>query len=385
MKHNFGRRGHLTAGAVLLAAIAAFSWAYIGQSNERPSQAITPTVPAAIGAYLNSDVTGVNNISGFQSWLGGPEITVGRSYLASQSWSDIEGPDWVLNPWSTWVKAKPNRIFVLNVPMLSPNEPGSAGNNDSQISTDLQRGARGEFNAHYRKLAERLVAKGASDTTLVLGWEMSGFDFRHRCAPNPTAWKAYWIQIHDTMRSVPGQDFVFNFNPNRGPDKIRFQDCWPGDQYVDEIGIDAYDQPAGSNFSQQRTEPNGLDQIAAFAAAHGNKPLSIPEWGLFRNGDNPAYIQGMYDWITTHNVRWQSITDYCNHGVWRCTQNPNSSARYRSLFKQVATPNPPTPPPAPAPAGQAREAEQGATAAPAAVRNDPAASGGRAVRFNGNQ
>jgi hypothetical protein len=34
------------------------------------------------------------------------------------------------------------------------------------------------------------------------------------------------------------------------------------------------------------------------------------------------------------NVLYQSISDYCPHGVWRCAANPNASDEYRSLFSR---------------------------------------------------
>lgn len=283
----------------------------------------------AIGAFLGSDQTGVNAVPGFQTWLGGPEITVGRTYLAPNSWTDVQGNDWAINPWSAWVKAKPGRMLALNVPMMAPNE--SHTTNTALLSSQLQQGARGDFNAHYRILAQKLVAAGVPEATVILGWEMNGTGYDGRCNTNPTAWKQYWIQIVNTMRAVPGQKFIFNFNTTHTRDAIPFDQCWPGDQYVDEFGIDIYDW-GFSSWSALQTSDRGPDQIAAFAAAHGNKPLSIPEWGLFSRGDNPAFVQGLYDWMKVNNVKWHTIADYCPAGFYRCTSNQLSSAKYKQLF-----------------------------------------------------
>ena len=41
----------------------------------------------------------------------------------------------------------------------------------------------------------------------------------------------------------------------------------------------------------------------------------------------------MAAWIADHDVVYQSITDYCPHGVWECADgNPEASAAYRELF-----------------------------------------------------
>lgn len=186
------------------------------------------------------------------------------------------------------------------------------------------------------------------DTIVVLGWEMNGTTYTHRCGPDPEAWKKYWNRIVTTMRSVPGQKFRFDFTPSRGPDAIPWTKCYPGDDTVDIIGMDSYDQPTGMSFDQQVREPYGLQAHVDFAKAHG-KPISYPEWGLFRNGDNPEYMRRMLDWIEEHKPLYNTLTDYCPHGVWQCGANPKSAHVYRStLFGRTDEPTPPlTPTPEP--------------------------------------
>jgi len=93
-----------------------------------------------------------------------------------------------------------------------------------------------------------------------------------------------------------------------------------------------YDQRPGSSFQDYIDQPGGLRAQAEFEAQHG-KPISFPEWGLFDYGDDPQYVQGMHDWIASHDVVYQTVTDYCPHGVWQCAgHNPKASARYRALF-----------------------------------------------------
>ena len=49
----------------------------------------------------------------------------------------------------------------------------------------LRQGAAGQFDHHYKALAERLVALKVPDTVIVLGWEMNGTTYTHRCGPDP--------------------------------------------------------------------------------------------------------------------------------------------------------------------------------------------------------
>lgn len=292
------------------------------------------TVP--LGAFLGTGQSGVDAIAEFESWLGVP-VTVGRGYVPGRSWANLEGPDSILDPWSAWRRARPDRMLVLNVPMVVPNEPALS---DADVATLLREGADGAYDRHFRTLARRLVDRGAADTVIVLGWEMNGTTYSSRCGPNPLAWKQYWERIVTSMREVPGQHFRFDFAPVRGSQATSWPDCYPGDAVVDIIGMDTYDMHPGQTFTDYVHQPYGLQAQADFAAAHG-KPMSYPEWGLFEHGDNGAYVDAMHTWLSTHNVAYQTITDYCPHGVWRCPDNPSSREVYSRLFGVTRSSQPP--------------------------------------------
>ncbi|MFI6034118.1 glycoside hydrolase family 26 protein [Streptomyces sp. NPDC051315] len=285
-----------------------------------------PRDPPAFGAYVGYDSTAVRRLAELDGWVGAATPRVGRAFLPGDRWSRIEGEPGHLRHWGTWRRARADRMFVLNVPMLERNE---AHLPDSVVRMELAKGAGGAYDEHFRVLGRRLVALGLRDAVLVVGWEMNGITYTHRCGPDPAAWKRYWTRIVRVMRAVEGQRFRFEFTPNRGRDAIPWTKCYPGDAYVDVIGMDAYDQPEGMRFEEQVDEPYGLADHVRFAKRHG-KPVAYPEWGLFRNGDNPAYVRGMLAWFARHRPLYQTISDYCPHGVWRCRDNPRSSAVYRA-------------------------------------------------------
>ncbi|MFG2427586.1 glycoside hydrolase family 26 protein [Streptomyces sp. NPDC048590] len=319
----------------------------------------------ALGAYLDYGPKGVQRMAELSRWLGGTELRAGHSYLPGDLWENIEGRPGFLASWAAWRKADPDRMFVLNTPMLERNEERVP---DGQVRALLRRGAAGDFDQHFEKLAERLVLLGVPDTVIVLGWEMNGTTYTHRCGPDPVAWKAYWKRIVTAMRSVPGQDFRFDFAPSRGRDAVPWTECYPGDDVVDIIGMDSYDQPPARTFEEQVSEPYGLQKHVDFAAEHG-KPISYPEWGLFRNGDNPAYMRGMLEWMERHKPLYQTVTDYCPHGVWQCSENPESSR----LFREALSGLPDAPGTSPDPSGTptAPEPEIPEPTHPAPGTNDP--------------
>ncbi|AXG79612.1 glycoside hydrolase family 26 protein [Streptomyces paludis] len=309
--------------------------------KRKPPQAASP----ALGAYLDFGPSGVQRIAAMEKWLGGTELRVGHTYLPGDVWSNIEGSPGFLEDWAAWRKAKDDRLFVLNVPMLERTEGRVP---DRLVRRELRRGAYGQYDGHFTALARRLVDLGVPDTVIVLGWEMNGTTYTHRCGPDPQAWKRYWNRIVTAMRAVPGQKFRFDFAPNRGRDAVPWTACYPGDDVVDVIGMDSYDQPPGRTFDEQVNEPLGLQEHVDFAAAHG-KVISYPEWGLFRNGDNPEYMRRMLQWIDTYKPLYNTVTDYCPHGIWQCEKNPESSKVFRSMLSAREPDPTPTPTPEPTP------------------------------------
>ncbi|MGW4551452.1 glycoside hydrolase family 26 protein [Streptomyces violaceorubidus] len=333
------RRRPARAAAAAIAA-AAFLAAGPGVAAGEPA---APEPVPAFGAYLDYGPRGVARMAALSHWLGGAELRVGHTYLPGDRWSNIEGAPGFLDVWADWRTREADRMLVLNVPMMERNEEHV---DDDEVRELLRQGAAGRFDHHFRALAERLVALKVPDTVLVLGWEMNGTTYTHRCGPDPEAWKTYWNRIVTTMRAVPGQKFRFDFAPSRGRDAVPWTQCYPGDATVDIIGMDAYDQPRGMSFDEQVKEPYGLQAHVDFAKAHG-KPVSYPEWGLFRNGDNAAYMRRMLAWMDEHKPVYNTVTDYCPHGVWQCDDNPRSTAVYRSvLFGRTDEPEPTVPTPA---------------------------------------
>lgn len=356
--------GTLAAGVLLSgAAVAPAGHAAEPPPARDPLPSTPPATAPALGAYLHYGPSGIRRMAGLEKWLGGTELRVGHTYLPGDVWSNIEGRPEFLEPWTQWRRAREDRLFVLNVPMLVRNEDHLP---DPVVRQMLRLGADGRFDHHFRTLGERLVRLEAPDTVVVLGWEMNGITYTHRCGPDPEAWKTYWRRIVTAMRAVPGQRFRFDFAPSRGTDAVPWTECYPGDDVVDILGMDSYDQPPGENFDEMVEQPYGLRHHVEFAAAHG-KPISYPEWGLFRNGDNPEYMRRMLEWIDRHRPLYHTITDYCPHGVWQCDDNPRSSEVFRATLslprpepkpeETEPAPEPPTAEPAPDPEPKPEPAE----------------------------
>ncbi|MGK6324284.1 glycosyl hydrolase [Sphingomonas sp. DT-51] len=210
----------------------------------------------------------------------------------------------------------------------------------------LEQAAAGQYNANYLALAKDMVANaGGGDKIYVrLGWEMNGNGwFPWSANGHEKAYVGAFQQFVDTARSVSDK-FVFEWTPNIGSQGMDVASVYPGDQYVDVIGLDFYyntqwdpkDPVAAFNYFVN--QPYGLQWQQDFADAHG-KPTAIGEWGV--NSDTAgAFIEMAAQWFKDHNVTyqnyWNSNADF--KGRLSDGQYPNAGKVFQAIFGQGIDP-----------------------------------------------
>jgi beta-mannanase len=195
----------------------------------------------------------------------------------------------------------------------------------------LAQGATGAFNSYFVTLAQTLVAGGQSNAYLRLGWEFDGswMPWEATTPSTEASFATYFQQIVTAMRSVPGEKFRFEWNPDAGAfteSGYSVAAAYPGNAYVDVIGLDAYDQswatPQTPTNSWSTTALPALVVAQQFASAHG-KPLAFAEWGVtIRSdghglGDDPNYVNQMVSWMEnpSNDVAYEAYFDAAVSGV----------------------------------------------------------------------
>jgi hypothetical protein len=329
-------------GAGLMAAgFAAFSATSSGASN-----------PPPLGIY-----EGYENSSGVHS-LGsaiGQQPAYAMDYLDATSWSSMESG--AANEAASWSTSGYSMTF--SVPML-PNSGAT-----------LADGAAGDYDSYFASIAQGLVANGEASSILRIGWEFNGdWTAWYADSSDSSEFVTYWQQIVNTIRSVPGADFKFEWCPNIGESSAtgNLANYYPGNGYVDYIGEDVYDQAYGSypgaaqEFSNLETESGGLNWLTSFAAGQG-KPVVLGEWGLgngpgnagqaytddneeVSGGDDPTFINDMAKWMADNSVYEATYFDFESTAL-SSNSNPNS---YHALIADfgpggVAGGPPSSPPP----------------------------------------
>ncbi len=294
-------------GAVLVTALCA------GCAGNGAGTAPVPNVNVGrvpLGLYAGAAEPG--GVARFAAQTGS-DPSLGSDYLPrTVGWAgmvDVRPLRRILAPW----EASRYRL-VLGVPLI-PTRDGRA------VGT-LAAGASGAYDDEFATLARTLVHYHEGDAVLRLGWEFNGtwYPWSVTDATDAADYAAFFRAVVITMRAVPGTDFRFVWNPTSGPEPEPAQNAYPGDGYVDYIGLDLYDQVWGIPqvpalaWPRYLTEADGLQWLASFAHEHG-KPVAIPEWAVTIRadghglGDDPLYVGKMAQWIATHDVAFTSYFD----------------------------------------------------------------------------
>lgn len=360
-----------TLSGTLAVGIVLFWFTATGYAQQPAASATAPRETPQFCVYRGPAPYGPKNNPAYAEWLGLPAVW-GEDFEPQENWDNIEGGGWQLRPWSQWKNAVPGRRFVLTVTILPGgwNLSGPKIGIDAGKAVSWEAAARGDYTHHFRKLAENLIKAGLEDSLLRLGHEFNGGWYTWRASKHEKQFAAYWRQIVTAMRAVPGTHFRFVFNPSQGYQQCGGEQCWPGDEYVDDVGLDVYDQswqqgtypiPADATaedrlvrhkkvWNELLSGNHGLIFWRDFAKAH-NKPFSIPEWGVWKRPDghggcdNPYFIEQMHKFIMdpANRVAWHCYFDITTKGEAHhqlspgpdgkfATDFPQSAARFKDLF-----------------------------------------------------
>ncbi|WP_236705481.1 glycosyl hydrolase [Frankia sp. ACN1ag] len=206
-----------------------------------------------------------------------------------------------------------------------------------------------------------LNAYGRQDSIIRIGWEGNG-DWYQWSATNPTDYVNCFRHVADSINATSEPDptlcWGLNAHYSQNPPSHNAMDMYPGDAWVDAVGLDAYDfypaSPTKAAFDAQASAVGGLNYWYNFAQSR-NKLFGVGEWGVVDGsgsaggGDSANYVQWMYDWFTAHagkGFAWEFYFNNCDPGnvgsnLYRplssnCVyRNPNAAARYRQLYTRT--------------------------------------------------
>jgi hypothetical protein len=283
----------------------------------------------ASGAFIPGD--NVARHTEFGNWRGAPTDVV-VTWTGRWVWSDIVSPHWLLDRWSD-----SRQLISIGVPPFPEGEWGS-----------LSRCASGEYDHHWRTFGRSMRDSGMAHRTVIrLGWEFTGFWYRW-AARNPWEFAACWRRVHSAAESeAPGLRWDWTVHRGRSPLGIDPRDAYPGDAYVDVVGVNSYDGWPGATdrntWREHYAGDYGLKFWADFARQHGKK-LSVPEWGVYpgsawfgnNGGDNPYYIARMFGFFRKQAdiLAYESyFNETASYYAGALSLNPAAADEYRRQIR----------------------------------------------------
>jgi hypothetical protein len=220
-----------------------------------------------------------------------------------------------------------------------------------EIDGSLAECAAGDYDAHWTRFGETLSAHGRGDSIVRLAWQFNGDDVPW-AATSAGTWIACYRRVTGAIREAAPRvwmDWSMNAHGTSQPAGGDAFDVYPGDEFVDVVGIDAYDMtpssPDRAAWDAQCNGKQGLCQVVDFARAHG-KRVGVGQWAVVTcngfgdaGGDNPFFVEKMHEAFTT-NADVMAYETYYNDPNPRefCTslfepvEAPRAAARYAELF-----------------------------------------------------
>lgn len=271
------------------------------------------------------------------AWRGDPATV-------AAGWADVDDGNqryvWVLDYYTNWTGS-----FDL--------APGFFVGGDS--GENMRAAAEGDYEERWREAMQNVYQKAPQMETLFIrpAHEMNGNWYPWSVTPENKddfieAWRRYYRIIQEELVDK-GVDARVTMGYNKDPvNEMHPDDFWPGDEYVDVIGVDYYDMYP-SYFTQQDWDsqyyatraggPYGIGAWRAYAEERG-KPLAFPEWGTHpgQMQDNPFFILKMNEFMRDNAGSGPGQVLYdCYFNAWEETRLhpdsyvPEAAAAYQSL------------------------------------------------------
>lgn len=274
----------------------------------------------------------------FGDWRGRPVDVHVLFSGEHETWEDIT--DHLTGGWfKTRVQQSPQP--VISLPMLPKSE-----------AKQHAKCAAGQFNAIFQEFGRNLIAAGAQNAVVRLGWEANiGSDSHPWGIDTPAEipnYKRCFAQLVTALRSTARSLKIEWSIGKKFDSKMPALTTYPGNSYVDIWGLHYYDRPpvasqqawdAEVNSTEGKTRhPVGIGAWLA-EAKRNRKRLAVPEWGVW-NIDNPLYIELMYKFFKA-NAGSIAYENYFNlnekHWIFLpdgvgTTPYPLSATKYKELW-----------------------------------------------------
>jgi len=198
----------------------------------------------------------------------------------------------------------------------------------------LARVAAGRYDGMIRRYADS-VRDFRCRVVISFGHEMNGWWY-HWGEPwtKPAAFIAAWRRIHDIFAAEGTTNVVWSWDPSH---QYRYgatmASLWyPGDAYVDWVGIDGYLRP-GETFAQIfATQLSDIRRVTS-------KPVYLAETGVAGGKDQAWQIANLFAALRKYHLTGLVWFDLNRKQPWRLEGRPAGLAAYRQAVADLRRPH----------------------------------------------
>jgi len=319
-----GAAGPVGAGLVVLLVLAACTGDRTGgpvaQPGEEPPAALRVGVslpsyhydPQAVGAWEVAAGHRADVVQTFVPWLYGESKDLTR--FPAHRVREISGPGRVVE--ITWTPAEPAE---------GEGRPG----------IPLAEIADGEHDDYVRRFARDVRDSGLT-IRLRFAHEMNGYWSRWsetNAVNHPGDYVRAWRHLHDVFKAEGATRVAWVWSPNIVGDQTQpLPELYPGDAYVDEIGIDGYSYPrSGCPGPRELFDPT-LAQVRELSQV----PVAIAEVGVSTDcRDRNVWVADLFGYARTSGlvgVTWWERTG--GEEDFRIVDSPDTLAALREALHE---------------------------------------------------
>lgn len=118
----------------------------------------------------------------------------------------------------------------------------------------------------------------------------------------PQQYKQLWVETQELLKSNGVHSLLYAYSPNTLSSAEEFDKYYPGDEYVDILGVDIYNHSGNEMFTSQLK--SNLEILRQKAAVN-NKPYALTESGNNNFGaDKNWWTQVVYPGIKDSGIAW---------------------------------------------------------------------------------
>lgn len=287
----------------------------------------------------------------FGTWRGRP-VEIGGTWMDTNATTQIQGPSWSVGPGAQWgqftgcMDIAPGAIWLADGESWANAASGSYDTRWTTFWTNLK-------NNWSPRDPSKLYVRFAHEYNLTGNpWTVTPANVTNFV----TAWRR-WHAIKQTILPLANLTWCPNAG-NSYQSSYDIRTSYPGDDYVDVIAVDWYNNwPWVNSAADFQTKiqsmqsfgaPQGIEKWRQYALSRG-KPMAISEWSSAANpagagggGDAPVFMEQLYAWISQNaghgpgQLKYEVLFNIAGYNdsykLYPTTDQPLAAARYAQLW-----------------------------------------------------